>query len=292
MSSLLLNVRRGSTPFYRGVRGCVRAVMRFRAPVPRPIKPLVFMVYRTRSAVLSFIKYSRAILWVTPLFTSRCESVGRGTFVYAMPAVRGHTRIYLGENVHINGKIGIVSGRVFDEPTLRIGSGVVIGHEVRFSVNCEVTVEEGVFIADRVMIADNDGHPKDPDQRARFEPPPKADIKPVRICRQAWIGQGAQIRKGVTVGEAAIVGVNSVVLADVPPYSIVLGVPATVTHRVRRGDASPAAGAGVAIALANGAIAPSVHVLDEPVLRSPLDAAQHGVVPRAVEEDEDLVEPR
>lgn len=239
MSSLLLNIRRGSTPFYRGVQRYARAVLRVRVPVPRLIRPLVRAIYHTRSSGLSAFRYARAILYVTPLFSSRCETAGRGVFVFAMPVVNGHTRIHLGDNVLINGKIGIASGRVFDEPTLRIGNGVVIGHEVRFSVNREVCVEDGVFIADRVTIADNDGHPKDPDLRARFEPPPMADVKPVRICRQAWIGHGAQIRKGVTIGEAAIVGVNSVVLTDVPPYCIVLGVPATVTHRVRNDPAAP-----------------------------------------------------
>jgi acetyltransferase-like isoleucine patch superfamily enzyme len=43
-------------------------------------------------------------------------------------------------------------------------------------------------------------------------------VKAVRIRRQAWIGQGVHIRKGVTIGEAAIVAVNSVVLNDVPPH--------------------------------------------------------------------------
>lgn len=239
MSSLLLNVRRGSTPFYRGVQRFARMVLRLRVPVPRPIRPLVRALYYMRSTALSVFRYARAILYVTPLFSSRCDTVGRGLFVFAMPFVHGHTRLHLGNNVRINGKIGIASGRVFDEPTLRIGDGVVIGHEVRFSVNREVCVEDGVFIADRVMIADNDGHPKDPDLRTRLEPPSVADIKPVRICRQAWIGHGAQIRKGVTVGEGAIVGVNSVVMSDVPPYCIVLGARATVIHRVRQGAPAP-----------------------------------------------------
>jgi acetyltransferase-like isoleucine patch superfamily enzyme len=156
MSNLLLNIRRGSTPFYRRIRQFVRGVLGFHVPVTR--------------------------------------------------LLRRHTRIHLGRKVRILGKVGIASGRMFDEPTLRIGDLVIIGHDVRFSVNREVCIEDGVFIAGPSTIADNDGHPHNPDLRVRGEPPALADIRPVRICRRAWIGQGAQIRKGVTVGEGAIVG--------------------------------------------------------------------------------------
>ena len=50
----------------------------------------------------------------------------------------------------------------------------------------------------------------------------------MRICRGAWIGQNACILKGVTIGEGAIVSINSVVVADVPPHTVVMGNPARV----------------------------------------------------------------
>jgi acetyltransferase-like isoleucine patch superfamily enzyme len=239
MSSLLLNIRRGSTPFYRRLRQFVRRVLGFHVPVPRLLRLPLRAMFQARLGVLYSFRYARAILYVTPLFSSRCESAGPGLFVFAMPSVRGHTRIHIGRKVRILGKIGIASGRMFDEPTLRIGDCVIIGHDVRFSVNREVCLEDGVFIAGQSTIADNDGHPHNPDLRVQGEPPALADIRPVRICRRAWIGQGAQIRKGVTVGEGAIVGVNSVVVKDVPAHSIVLGAPARVTGFVRKGCPPP-----------------------------------------------------
>ena len=53
-------------------------------------------------------------------------------------------------------------------------------------------------------------------------------MKPVHVCRYAWIGQNSFILKGVTIGEGAIVGVNSVVVTDIPPYSVAMGNPARV----------------------------------------------------------------
>lgn len=57
------------------------------------------------------------------------------------------------------------------------------------------------------------------------------EIRPVRICRHAWIANGCHIMKGVTIGEGAIIGANSVVISDIPPYCIAMGNPAEVYFR-------------------------------------------------------------
>ena len=80
-------------------------------------------------------------------------------------------------------------------------------------------------------IADSDGHPREADLRAAGKPPDAKDIRPVRICRHAWIGNGCYIMKGVTIGEGAIIGANSVVISNIPPYSLALGNPAEVILR-------------------------------------------------------------
>ena len=56
--------------------------------------------------------------------------------------------------------------------------------------------------------------------------------KPVRICRKAWIGAGATILPGVTVGENAVVGAASVVTHNVESGTIVAGNPARVIKRI------------------------------------------------------------
>jgi acetyltransferase-like isoleucine patch superfamily enzyme len=238
MATLFLNVRRGSTPFYRTVRSVVRGVRRFTLPIPAILRPLLRAMYHAHCNTLFAFRHLRAVLYYTPLFAGRCDSVGRGLFVYSMPEVAGHTRIHLGDNVRILGKISIASARVFDEPTLTIGDSVIIGHEARFSVNREIRIDDEVFIAARATIADNDGHPLEPERRVQHEPPAEADIKPVRICRRAWITHGVHVRKGVTIGEGAVIGASSVVLRSVPAYCVALGSPARVVGFVRRGEAA------------------------------------------------------
>ncbi|MGE5072408.1 MAG: acyltransferase, partial [Anaerolineae bacterium] len=48
----------------------------------------------------------------------------------------------------------------------------------------------------------------------------------VTVCADAWVGTGAVLLPGVTIGEGAVVGANSVVTKNVPPYTVVGGVPA------------------------------------------------------------------
>ena len=55
----------------------------------------------------------------------------------------------------------------------------------------------------------------------------------ITVSADAWVGTGAVILPNVTIGEGAVVGANSVVTKDVPPYTVVGGVPA---HRIKEVD--------------------------------------------------------
>ena len=65
-------------------------------------------------------------------------------------------------------------------------------------------------------------HDPDPDKRGGMF------AKPVRIGAKVWLGARVTICPGVTIGEGAIVGAGAVVTKDVPPRTVVAGVPAKV----------------------------------------------------------------
>ena len=65
----------------------------------------------------------------------------------------------------------------------------------------------------------------------RARTPPYAGSCPVtRLGSDVWIGQGAFIKAGVSIGSGAIIGARSVVVRDVPPYAIVVGTPGRVVR--------------------------------------------------------------
>src|SRR6516162_7131176 len=86
----------------------------------------------------------------------------------------------------------------------------------------------GVDIADDVMIGPNvniitSGHPLPPSERRAY-----VEAKPIVIERNVWIATGATIIGGVTIGENSVVAAGAVVTKNVPPNSLVAGVPATI----------------------------------------------------------------
>lgn len=108
---------------------------------------------------------------------------------------------------------------------------VKIGRKVVIQSNCLMMSAGGITIEDEALIAANvqlisNNH--DLEDRMVIT------CKPVRICRRAWIGAGASILPGVTVGENAVVGAGSVVTKDVEPDTIVAGNPARVIRKISR----------------------------------------------------------
>jgi acetyltransferase-like isoleucine patch superfamily enzyme len=228
VESFLANVRRKETPFYGFVYSSAKAVLHWHLPVPSFLRPVFRTVYFLHFAVRGLYWQTLIFFYSGPIFRARCDSVGKNLVVSRLPDVPGNLRLIIGDNVHLNGFFSANSSRLFENPTLRIGNNVHIGHMVGFVVNKAITLEDGVMIASNCYFADSDAHPIDPGRRTRGEPPSIEDVKPIVICRNAWIGNNAHILKGVTVGEGAIVAAGSVVAKDVPPFAIVAGNPARV----------------------------------------------------------------
>lgn len=120
----------------------------------------------------------------------------------------------LGENSRV---MAPISGAALDK--------LVIGDNVFINSNCLAMARGGITIEDDVMLAANvqllsNNH----DEYSRNV----LLCKPIHIKKGAWIGAGATILPGVTVGEYAIVGASAVVTKDVGDYEVVAGVPARV----------------------------------------------------------------
>jgi acetyltransferase-like isoleucine patch superfamily enzyme len=232
VNRLLLKIKRGETPLYRAIRRVAKAIILPSAPrVPGFLKPALRLLYEFHYLVIIFFRMLLNVFYRNPLFQSRCATFGKNVSVDDLPFVSGHVEIHIGDNVYLGGKISIMSGRVCEQPRLIIKDNAEINWNVMITVNQEVVVEEYARVSFDCRISDSDTHPRDAELRARHQPADPRDVKPVRIGKHAWIGNGTHIMKGVTIGEGAIIGANSVVITDIPPYCLALGNPAEVYFR-------------------------------------------------------------
>jgi acetyltransferase-like isoleucine patch superfamily enzyme len=111
------------------------------------------------------------------------------------------------------------------EGVVSIGAKTVMGQECTISAYQHVSIGRECVIADRVMLIDFDHGVVEVDRPVRLQGIYKRDV---RVGNNVWIGYGACILRGVTVGDNAIVGTSSVVTRDVPANAVVAGVPARV----------------------------------------------------------------
>jgi acetyltransferase-like isoleucine patch superfamily enzyme len=111
------------------------------------------------------------------------------------------------------------------EGTVRIGAKTVLGQECTISAFQHVSIGRECILADRVMLIDFDHGVTEVDRPIRLQGIYKRDV---RVGHNVWIGYGACVLRGVTVGDNCIVGTNSVLTREVPENAVVAGVPARV----------------------------------------------------------------
>lgn len=102
---------------------------------------------------------------------------------------------------------------------IRLGKNVFINHACSFLDLGGITLEDNVMIGPRVNLT-SENHPLDPRDRTTVL------LQPIVIKRNAWIGAGATVLPGVTIGENSVVAAGAVVSRDVPPNTVVAGIPA------------------------------------------------------------------
>lgn len=110
---------------------------------------------------------------------------------------------------------------IADNAQLTLGSGFV-NNNVKISCFDKIVIGNDVKISEDVIIRDSDNHTLIKDGHRK--------TAPIYIGNHVWIGMRAIILKGVTIGDGAVIAAGAVVTKDVPPHSLVAGVPAKVIN--------------------------------------------------------------
>jgi len=144
-------------------------------------------------------------------------------------------RLVLGEKVWMSADVEIQT-----ETEIKIGRGATI--QRRCSINGTTRIGAGCILAPNVFISSGT-HPfrfiahlpiREQERLLQNTASDKASLdRPVWIQDDCWLGTNTVICPGVTIGKGSIVGANAVVTRDVPPYTVVAGIPARViSHRL------------------------------------------------------------
>jgi acetyltransferase-like isoleucine patch superfamily enzyme len=135
-------------------------------------------------------------------------------------------------------------GVMFDfgeKARMKIGSFVLM-NGARIICDSEISIGDYCLISWNVVLMDTYRLPPDPVQRRNElrEVPTRSPrracaevaAQPIHIGENVWIGFDSCVLPGVTIGKGAVVGARSVVISDVPPYSIVAGNPARIIREI------------------------------------------------------------
>jgi acetyltransferase-like isoleucine patch superfamily enzyme len=109
---------------------------------------------------------------------------------------------------------------------IAVGRAVFIGYECAFTGHAAIDIADQVMIAHKVNLV-TAGHPVEPDKRRAY-----ITAEPITIETNVWIGAAATVLPGVTIGADAVVAAGAVVTHDVPPATLVGGVPARVIREL------------------------------------------------------------
>lgn len=135
--------------------------------------------------------------------------------------------------------MGRLTGKEMDD-TFRLfppfytdfGKNITIGKDVFINSGCHFQDQGGITIGDGSLIGHNVvlatvNHDLNPENNR------KNHYAPITIGNHVWIGSNATILPGVTIGDWAVVAAGAVVTKDVPPYTVVGGVPAKVLRMIK-----------------------------------------------------------
>ena len=132
--------------------------------------------------------------------------------------------VVYGKNVHVQWSTHFWS----PHRTVHLGNSVGIGRYCEIST--DLIVGNHVLVGSGVGFLARDAHSAYVPGTTMFEAP-RGDKFRIVIQDDVWIGSGAIILSGVTVGRGSIIGAGAIIAKDVPPYSVVVSQPSVVVKR-------------------------------------------------------------
>jgi len=147
--------------------------------------------------------------------------VGERTRVWGSARVTNHGVLEIGDRVRIISTPAITEIGVREGARMTIGSRSFINFGCSISASLSVTIGPRCMIGSHVTLMDNDFHRVEPERRDELP-----ESAPIVLEENVWLGIRSIVLRGVTIGAGSVVAAGSIVSRNVPPRSLVGGIPA------------------------------------------------------------------
>jgi acetyltransferase-like isoleucine patch superfamily enzyme len=153
----------------------------------------------------------------------KATRLGNRVTLHGKPKVVNQGTMTFGDRVRLDSSVATLELVALRGGLLEIGDNVFINYGSSLVASTHVRIGNDSLIGTHVMVMDTDFH--------RVEDKAyDTSGKPVILEERVWLGNRSMVLKGVTIGHDSVVAAGSVVTSDVPPRSIVAGVPAKVVR--------------------------------------------------------------
>jgi acetyltransferase-like isoleucine patch superfamily enzyme len=154
-------------------------------------------------------------------------SVGTRVRLRGRPLVSNHGRMIIGSRVQLVSTAAKLELVAMPGGVLEIGERTLVNYGGSIAAAESVRIGARCLIGTHAIIMDNDFHRIEPERRLEWP-----ESKPIVIEDNVWLGARVIVLGGVTIGEGSCIGAGSLVIDDIPPRSLAVGVPARVIRKL------------------------------------------------------------
>ncbi len=166
--------------------------------------------------------------WLRATALLRARRVHHGawpSFAGRAPSIVNRGTMVVGSRFAVRGGQFRSAFRVEPDALLEIGDDVFVNQGTTVHASHCVRIGSHVRIGDVCAIYDTSFHEVDPGEGV--------EVAPVAIGDHVWLARGVVVLPGATIGEGAVVGANSVVVGEIPPWVVAAGQPARALREIR-----------------------------------------------------------
>lgn len=172
-------------------------------------------------------------------YSKKFRSIGKDSYVGIGFSINHPENITIGDHFKCGKDVRIQTWPIYHNCATGYNPELIIGSKVSLTERCfisclnRIVIGDGTLLGSDVFVTDN-SHGKNTIEEISIPPSERKLYSkgPVEIGKNVWIGKNSCVMPGVKIGDGCIVGANSVVTHDIPPYSIAVGAPAKVIRKL------------------------------------------------------------